>query len=98
MDFTIGPPDRQGEDMEKSIYTREYRLFADLLRETRERAGLTQVELAERLKQTQSHISKVERGERRLDIVQLRIHCRAINTTVSELVAEWELQIGSRGR
>lgn len=80
--------------MSKSIYTREYRLFADLLRESREHAGLTQVELAERLKQTQSYISKVERGDRRLDIVQLRIHCGEINTTVSELVAEWEHRIG----
>ena len=61
--------------MAKSIYTREYTAVTRLLRETREAAGLTQVELAEKLGQSQSFVSKYERGERRLDIIQLRTVC-----------------------
>jgi transcriptional regulator with XRE-family HTH domain len=36
----------------------------------RKKAGLTQVELADRLTRPQSFVSKVERGERRLDVVE----------------------------
>ncbi len=48
--------------MEKSTFTREYQLLCTLVREFRERAGLTQVQLAERLGETQSFVSKSERG------------------------------------
>ena len=57
--------------MDKSIHTAEYAAVLALLREGREAAGLTQVQLAKRLKQSQSFVSKVEVGERRLDVVQL---------------------------
>ncbi len=64
--------------MEKSIYSHEYSIVRELLRNAREDAGLTQTEVAERLGQTQSFVSKVERGERRLDVVELRAFCLAI--------------------
>ncbi|MCW5956450.1 MAG: helix-turn-helix transcriptional regulator [Pyrinomonadaceae bacterium] len=64
--------------MEKSIYTKEYSLFLEQLRKAREEKGLTQTDVAERLGQTQSFVSKVERGERRLDIVELRAFCSAM--------------------
>lgn len=43
-----------------------------LLSEARKSAGLTQSELAFRLKRPQSFVSKYERGERRLDLVEFR--------------------------
>lgn len=64
--------------MEKSIYSKEYSLFLEQLRNAREEKGLTQTEVAERLGQTQSFVSKVERGERRIDIVELRAFCIAM--------------------
>lgn len=76
--------------MEKSTFTREYAGLCRLLRETREKAGLTQVELAEKIGETQSYVSKVERGERRLDLVQLQTFCRALKTSLSAFVAEFE--------
>jgi transcriptional regulator with XRE-family HTH domain len=76
--------------MEKSTFTREYAALCRLLRETRERAGLTQVEIAEKIGETQSYVSKVERGERRLDLVQLQVFCRALQTTLSGFVADFE--------
>lgn len=76
--------------MDKSIHTREYALFLELLRRTREQAGLTQIAVAERLDAAQSFISKCERGERRLDIVELRQWCRAIDTTVEEFTSRFD--------
>jgi transcriptional regulator with XRE-family HTH domain len=54
----------------KSVFTPTYARFRELLIEARENAGLTQATLAERLKRPQSYVSKFERGERRLDVVE----------------------------
>ena len=76
--------------MEKSIYTREYKVLLRLLRETRERAGVTQVELARRLGQTQSFVSKIELGDRRLDLVQLRTFLAALDVRLGRFVRRFE--------
>jgi transcriptional regulator with XRE-family HTH domain len=54
--------------------------------EARRAFGLKQAELAERLGKPQSFISKVERGERRLDVVELLIIARAIGADEMELL------------
>lgn len=69
--------------VDKSISSKEYRVFLRELRATRERKGLTQIDVAARLNETQSFVSKCERGERRLDIVELRQFCRAIGTSLT---------------
>lgn len=56
--------------MGRSVHTQAYKALLQTLIEAREAAGLTQVELAARLGATQSFISKCERGERRLDVVE----------------------------
>ncbi len=76
--------------MEKSIYSREYELFLEQLKQARETSSLTQIQLAERLGQTQSFVSKVERGERRLDVVELRAFCNAIGVSFGTFVSELE--------
>lgn len=64
--------------MKKSIYSSGYTLFLETLRKARQAAGITQEELAARIQQTQSFVSKYERGERRLDIVETMAICDAI--------------------
>lgn len=76
--------------MKKSTFSREYKAFSRLLRECRQEAGISQVELAARLKETQSEISKFERGERRLDLVQLGWWCKALGCPLSEFVRRYE--------
>lgn len=76
--------------MEKSIFTDDYTLFLQQLREARKQEGLTQEQVAERLHQTQSFISKCERGERRLDVVEVRAFCRALNISFPAFIAEFE--------
>lgn len=56
--------------MTKSVFTPGYACFRQLLIEARKRAHLTQVELAQRLAKPQSYVSKFERGERRLDLIE----------------------------
>ncbi|MBI2479872.1 MAG: helix-turn-helix transcriptional regulator [Planctomycetia bacterium] len=82
--------------MAKSIYTREYTAVTRLLRETREATGLTQVELAEKLGQSQSFVSKYERGERRLDVIQLRTVCLTLEMSLPEFVDRLEKVLRSR--
>ena len=72
--------------MEKSIYSQHYHLFLELLRAQREKAGLTQEEVASRLNTSQSFVSKCERGERRLDIVELRSWCDALGIPFRDFV------------
>ena len=82
--------------MEKSVFTREYDVLRKLLREVREQANVTQVELAERIGETQSYVSKCERGERRLDLVQLRTFCRALGISVTSFVSSFEQRLAKR--
>lgn len=56
---------------------RRERLYT-LLREARVDAGLRQVDLAERLQEPQSFVSKYENGERRLGFVEVAEICRAL--------------------
>lgn len=79
--------------MEKSIYTKEYTLLLEVLRTAREAAGLTQVEVASRLAVTQTFVSKCERGERRLDIIELRSWCGALGIKIDELIRSLEMAI-----
>jgi transcriptional regulator with XRE-family HTH domain len=74
--------------MEKSIYSKEYQTFLRCLREARKNAGLTQSQLAERLGESQSFISKCERGERRIDVVELSRFCVALGLTLTEFTLQ----------
>lgn len=56
--------------MTRSIFTNRYQRFRSLLIKARTEAGLTQADLAKRLARPQSFVSKYERGERRLDVIE----------------------------
>jgi len=70
----------------KSIYSKKYGQFLDLLIEARKEADLTQVEVASRLGRPQSFVSKYENGERRLDVVEFLDVAKAINFDAIKLV------------
>jgi transcriptional regulator with XRE-family HTH domain len=61
-----------------SIHTREYDRFRALLIDVRKKAGLSQAELAKRLAKPQSFVSKFERGERRLDVIEFQSVAQAL--------------------
>ncbi|MBN8500658.1 MAG: helix-turn-helix transcriptional regulator [Sphingomonadales bacterium] len=56
--------------MPSSIFTQRHQAFIAFIASTRKGAGVTQAELAARLGKPQSFVSKVERGERRLDVIE----------------------------
>ena len=55
----------------KSLYTKAHVALRERLVAGRVAAGLTQQQLAKRLRRPQSFVSKYEGGERRLDIIEL---------------------------
>lgn len=54
----------------KSIHSADLAAFCALMTGARRAAGLTQADLARRLKKPQSFVAKYEGGERRLDVVE----------------------------
>lgn len=61
-----------------------------LLRTIRTEKGLRQVDLAERLAQPQSFVSKYESGERRLDFVEVVQVCEALSISLADFVRRFE--------
>jgi len=62
----------------KSVFTDKYEQFRLLLVEARKKSALTQAQLADTLSRPQSFVSKYERGERRLDVVEFEEVAQAL--------------------
>ena len=77
----------------KSIHKVEYQTLLQMLRDMRTRAGLTQAELSETLERSQSYVSDVERGVRRMDLLQLRDYCEACGVRLSTFVKQLEAEL-----
>ena len=75
--------------MRSTTHRRDYRLLLDSVREARKGARVTQVELAVRLEVTQSQISKIERRERRLDVIELLDICDAMGADPIKLLNDF---------
>ncbi|MGE8280052.1 MAG: helix-turn-helix domain-containing protein [Stenotrophomonas sp.] len=79
--------------MAKSIHRQEYTALTELLRDIRRSSSLTQVQVSEQLGRSQSFMSDVENGTRRLDIIELRDIARITGTTLAKVVADLEKRI-----
>ena len=64
----------------------KYRRFLERLRKARELSGLTQTEVAARLRQPQSFVSKCESGERGVDVVELAAFARLYRRALTYFV------------
>ena len=58
--------------MSKTIYSKEHKYIVEQLKKARKEANLSQEEIAKILGKTQSYISKIESGQRKIDIIQLK--------------------------
>ena len=74
--------------MPKTIYRAEHQVLAELLRELRAKAGLTQAQLAPMLRRPQNRISDFERGGRRIDVIEFMDYCRALGREPTKVFAE----------
>ena len=62
--------------------------LGERLKGLRARAGLTQSALAERLGERQAFVSEYERGQRRLDVLELRVIAVALGRPAEAVVAQ----------
>lgn len=63
--------------------------LAAQLRNVRLEANLTQAEVAKKLHQTQSYVSKYESGEQRLDLIELEAVCAACGVSLLDFVRRY---------
>lgn len=63
--------------------------LATLLRQIRLDAHLTQNQLAEKIGQSQSYVSKYESGEQRLDLIELESVCKAVGISLRDFVERY---------
>lgn len=75
--------------MGKNRWSKRQEQLQDSLRELRENANLTQVELAGKLGRPQSFVSKIESGERRVDIVELEEICKVCKSNLLSFTREF---------
>ena len=74
--------------MVKSISSQQQERMIALLRQAREEAGLTQDQLAERMGAYKTFVSKYERGERRLDVVEFLAITEALGIDPAAILAD----------
>jgi transcriptional regulator with XRE-family HTH domain len=84
--------------MKSSTYSSDYSHFLAELRSARTEAGVSQVQLAETLGQRQTYVSKCERGDRRLDVVELRAWVVALGGDPVGFMAGLEDRIARNAR
>lgn len=71
-----------------------YVRVAAVIRDLRRSRGWTQAELADRLGVHQTYVSKIELGERRLDVVEAAALARALSVTVADIMARAGVDTG----
>ncbi len=76
----------------KSIHDKSYGIMISMIREIRESQNIKQSELAERIGVDQTVISKIENRERRLDLIELIMICKALNHSVVDFITQFEIQ------
>ena len=74
--------------MKKQVLKRK-RHLAELLRQIRIEAALTQVQVSERIGEPQSYVSKYESGEQRLDLIEIEEVCKAVGIDLRTLVERY---------
>jgi transcriptional regulator with XRE-family HTH domain len=72
----------------RNTHTSAYRAFLKRLVSARERAGLTQQQVATALGIPQSRVSRMESGERRIDVIELAIFAKLYRRTIGWFVSD----------
>ena len=82
----------------KSVFTEEYEFLLEYLISARKAADITQQDLAKRLKKPQSFVSKYERRERRLDVVEFVSLAQIMSFDPCEVIKEIEKRLEPRAK
>ena len=76
--------------MSKSLFTRKHTQLRKLLTKARKDANMTQTTLAHRLQRQQAYISRIERGERRIDVVEFLDLAHAIGLNPAKFIRDFD--------
>jgi transcriptional regulator with XRE-family HTH domain len=82
--------------MNKTIYEKNYKIFLNMLREYRVSRNITQVDLSKLLKTQQTTVSKMERGERKIDFLDFWNICTSMNIDAGKFIKEFEKRINKK--
>jgi ribosome-binding protein aMBF1 (putative translation factor) len=85
----IRPTDPSLAIVRGSIYTARHKKLVRILRSLRTEAGVTQTQLAQRLRRPQSFVSAYEAGQRRLDLIDVEQIAKALGTTLTAVVEQY---------
>jgi transcriptional regulator with XRE-family HTH domain len=85
-----------GEKPVKSLRSAEYDKLLTLLKGLRAEAGMTQKELCNRIGQEITYVSKVERGTRRIDGVELLLYIEALGFDPPAAISKLWKQLRNR--
>lgn len=72
----------------RGLQSPPYKKLRRLLADARAEAGLTQTQVAERVRRPQSYVSKYENGERQLDVIEFIAVCDAMNVSPCSIVEQ----------
>ncbi len=75
--------------MKKSIWDDSHNKLRDELRSIRKKAGLTQLQLANKLDKPQSYVSKYEIGDRNLDFIEVIYVCKACGEHPGDFIVKF---------
>lgn len=81
--------------MVKSLHSRQYTIFRDLLTQAREDIGMTQVQVATKLGKPQSYVSKYESGDRRLDVTEFVQIADILSLDISGFLDQYRAKAGT---
>jgi len=84
--------------MPSSMHSQRYQVFRSLLIAAREKSGLTQVQIAEKLGKPQSFISKYERGERRLDFSEFVELASVMGIDIAMFIDTYKSALSTRAK
>lgn len=83
---------------QKSIYNDEYRIFINLLKEYRESKGITQADFSKLLHADQPYVSKYETFIRRIDFIELKNICQALNISLHTFFDDFEKRLNQKSK
>lgn len=78
--------------MQKSQHTKKYRRLLEALREARLRAGMKQTDVSEKLSSYSTFITKVEAGERRIDVIELAELCHLYGIKLQSFLKSLQIE------
>lgn len=81
--------------MVKSLHSRQYTIFRELLTQAREDVGMTQVQVATKLGKPQSYVSKYESGDRRLDVTEFVQIADLLSLDISSFLDQYRAKAGT---